>query len=129
MQTDYAETYDLLTWKMGAYVLLLGALPVLAAVARADPLAHAGERELLGKVAVIALSLLVPRRGRVFHCQTFSSVAAQSPRVALPADPDQLYPGDQQLSEAPAHAKPAVLATLGADAKLGAARNSVRASR
>lgn len=119
MQTDYAETYDLLTWKMGAYVLLLGALPVWL-LWRVPIRWRTPARELLSKVAVIALSLLVLAGVAFFHYQTFSSVARNHRELRFLLTPINYIQATSSYLKRQ-HAKPAVLATLGADAKLGAA--------
>ncbi len=119
MQTDYAETYDLLTWKMGAYVLLLGALPVWL-LWRVPIRWRTPVREALSKVAVIALSLAMLAGVAFFHYQTFSSVARNHRELRFLLTPINYIQATSSYLKRQ-HAKPAVLATLGADAKLGAA--------
>lgn len=119
VQTDYAETYDLLTWKMGTYVLLLGALPVWL-LWRVPIRWRTPVREALSKVVVIVLSLAMLAGVAFSHYQTFSSVARNHRELRFLLTPINYIQATSSYLKRQ-NAKPAVLEILGADAKLGAA--------
>lgn len=73
VETDVAETRDLLTWKLVVYVGLLGILP--AWLLWRVPVRWRGiRRELLAKLVVIGVSLVVLVSVVLVYYQTFASV-------------------------------------------------------
>ena len=119
METDAAETRDLLTFKMAGYVLLLGALPVWL-LWRVPIHWRPAKREVLTKSAVIAVSLSVLAIVAFAYFQTFASVARNHRELRFLLTPVNYLQATSSYFKR-LNTKPATLEKIGTDAKLGAA--------
>ncbi len=119
VETDVAETRDLLTLKMAAYVLVLGALPVWV-LWRVPIRWHAPRRELIRKLLVSVLSLLVAALLALAYFQTFASVVRNHRELRYLLTPSNYIQATSSYLNR-LNAKPAKLEKIGLDARLGAA--------
>lgn len=119
LETDVAETRDLLTLKMAGYVLLLGAVPVWLlwhVPIRWRP----ARREILSKSAVVAGSLAVLAVVAFAYFQTFASVARNHRELRFLLTPVNYLQATSSYFKR-LNTKPATLEKIGNDAKLGSA--------
>lgn len=119
LETDVAETRDLLTLKMAGYVLLLGALPVWL-LWRVPIRWRPARREVLRKSAVIAVSLAVLAMVAFAYFQTFASVARNHRELRFLLTPVNYLQATSSYFKR-LNTKPATLEKIGTDARLGAA--------
>lgn len=119
LETDVAETRDLLTLKMAGYVLLLGALPVWL-LWRVPIRWRPAKREVLSKSAVVTVSLAVLTLVAFAYFQTFASVVRNHRELRFLLTPVNYLQATSSYFKR-LNAKPATLEKIGTDAKLGAA--------
>ncbi len=119
VETDYAETRDLLTLKMAAYVLLLGVLPVWL-LWRVPIRWRSPGREMLSKGVVILLSLGIMVVLALAYYQTFASIARNHRELRFLLTPSNYLQAAYGYVRRQS-AKLLVVEPVGRDARLGAA--------
>ncbi len=119
LETDYAETRDLLTWKMAVYVSLLGILPAWL-LWRVPIRWRCPQRELLSKLIVLVVSFAVVALVALVYFQTFASIVRNHRELRFLLTPMNYIQATSSLLKRQ-NSKLAVAPTpIGEDAKLGA---------
>lgn len=118
-ETDVAETRDLLTLKLAAYVCLLGGLPVWL-LWRVPLRWHLPRRELLHKLGAAILSLGLAAALLLTYFQTFAPLVRNHKELRYLLTPINYVQATSSYFKR-LNAKPATLQKIGEDARLGAA--------
>lgn len=118
-ETDIAETRDLLTLKLAAYIFILGVIPV-SLLWRTPIRWRPVRREVWHKMLVGTVSLLVLLAVAFAYFQTFASVARNHRELRFLLTPSNYIQATSSYVKR-LNAKPPVLERIGLDARMGAA--------
>ena len=119
LETDYAETRDLLTWKMAVYVSLLGILPAWL-LWRVPIRWRCPQRELLSKLIVLVVSFAVVALVALVYFQTFASIVRNHRELRFLLTPMNYIQATSSLLKRQNSKQAVALTPIGEDAKLGA---------